>query len=37
MVPYMEENDDGTLKADPFGIKRIVVINELTQIGSQSI
>ena len=37
MVPYMEENDDGSLKADPFGMKRIVIINELTQIGSQSV
>ena len=37
VVPYMEENDDGSLKADPFGIKRVVVINELTQIGSQAV
>ena len=36
MVPYIEETEDGTV-SDPLGIRRIITITELTQIGSQSI
>lgn len=36
IVPYMEEKEDGTIE-DPFSLRRLIVITELTQIGAQSI
>lgn len=36
LVPYIEENEDGAV-TDPLGIRRIITVTELTQIGSQSV
>lgn len=36
VVPYMIENDDGSIE-DPHNLRRFVAITELTQIGSQSV
>lgn len=33
IVPYMEEKEDGTVE-DPFRLRNLITITELTQIGA---